>query len=183
MYVYKVRNKSACKCMTNNLSRYSLGRACRKLIAWYFCKHVPSTGRLPRGQWQMKSFIRSIHEPPFRQGCDQQSSTFSEQVLPAGTDRNIQTQFNVMEEHWLFFLVKSQTKKKPKRAAVTMDTMIGVCEALMRHWQTDVAQISLYFPNNEQHLFYCTRDFYFTRQLITSNLTSMKRDWVITRLA
>lgn len=28
--------------------------------------------------------MRSIHEPPFRQGCDQQSFTFSEQILPAG---------------------------------------------------------------------------------------------------
>lgn len=166
--------------MTNNLSRFSLSHACRKLIACYFCKHVTTTGRLPRGQWQMKSFIRSIHEPPFRQGCDQQSSTFSEQVLPAGTDRNIQTQFNVMEEHGLF------TYKKPKKPKTCCchhghnDWSLWSSNAtLTNRCSTDFTL----FPQQWAAPVLLYKGFLFDEAVITSNLTSMRRNWVITRSA
>lgn len=167
-------NKQICAgtCMTNNLSQYCPSRSHRKLMAWccffvFFCKHATttSTGHLPRGQWQMKSFIRSIHEPPFRHGCDQQSSTSSEQVLPAGRDRNIQI-------------------------VLSFAVMIAVCEALTAERSAPANRCGTDFGLFPQTMsstcfivwgfFYLFSFIFLTRQLITSNLTSVRRDWTIT---
>lgn len=130
----------------------------------------------------MKSFIRSIQEPPFRQGCDQQSFTFSEQILPAG--------------YGGWGVIQYYRTKKPTLNMYLPQMWLSACQ--FNNYSSEVQHVThICNQNNNQDI--CSTNFcllssnhinkpapgllkmwfYFMRQLITSDSSGSKCDWMI----
>lgn len=158
--------------MTNNLSQYCPSRSHRKLMAWccFFVFLTSMQQQQVLGAYQGDSDKWSHWSDPYMSLRSDTAATSSRPRPPSRfclQDGTETYKLCSVLPWWLPFVKLSQPND-PCR-------------------QTDAAQISVYSPKQwaapallYKGFFFLFHYFFLTRQLITSNLTSVRRDWTIT---